>query len=302
MLSRFFSSNSQPSTPSDASHLVILVHGLFSFPFTTQYLEAQIKANMSDVVILKSSSNVFWRTTHGIDVAGKRLAEEITTFKEQHQQLQEISFVGVSLGGLIARYAAGVLYDQETRKIAGLTPHMYASFASPHLGVNNLLSYFVQHYGSKLFAGRSGQQLFLRDTPNLLVDMTKGKFLEALKSFDKRVLYANLKWDHRVPYSTGAIYPFESEEGSEAIPSKETLTPIVEIHEDEPLQGHPVADTLEKEMCVNLRREMGWTRVDCLFDGRLAPMLSHSNIAVVLEVIHFAGKDVIKDFVERLMN
>jgi len=177
---------------------------------------------------------------------------------------------------------------------------MYASFASPHLGVNNLLSKFIQDYGSVLFARNTGRQLFLRDQPNLLMEMTKGKYLESLKSFQKRVLYANLKLDHRVPYTTGAIYPFGSKEGMETITSKEITTPIVKIHEDDLFQGEVDIDTPEKEMGVNLRREMKWTRVDCMFGGVLAPILSHSNIAVCTQLLHSAGKDVVKDFIERM--
>ena len=37
-------------------------------------------------------------------------------------------------GGLIARYAAGRLYDPATGLVAGLRPRHYISIASPHLG------------------------------------------------------------------------------------------------------------------------------------------------------------------------
>lgn len=76
-----------------------------------------------------------------------------------HPDLQKISFVGHSLGGLVARYAVAVLY-QHNRKpqhgeengeddgdeshsslaekprgdIAGLEPVNFITFATPHLG------------------------------------------------------------------------------------------------------------------------------------------------------------------------
>lgn len=74
--------------------------------------------------------------------------------------LQKISFVGHSLGGLIARYAIGILYEKAVPKcsleehgaceyhpvgvksvdekikgkIAGLEPMNFITFATPHLG------------------------------------------------------------------------------------------------------------------------------------------------------------------------
>lgn len=74
---------------------------------------------------------------------------------ERHPNLQKISFVGHSLGGLVARYAVAVLYQQDlVRKsgeengecckssleqkprgrIAGLEPVNFITSATPHLG------------------------------------------------------------------------------------------------------------------------------------------------------------------------
>lgn len=78
----------------------------------------------------------------------------------RHSDLEKISFVGHSLGGLVARYAIAVLYEQDlTRKaadengecgednlskspdeeksrgkIAGLEPMNFITCATPHLG------------------------------------------------------------------------------------------------------------------------------------------------------------------------
>jgi triacylglycerol esterase/lipase EstA (alpha/beta hydrolase family) len=49
------------------------------------------------------------QTYQGIDRCGERLAEEVSTYVEQHLALQRISVVGHSMGGLIARYALGML-------------------------------------------------------------------------------------------------------------------------------------------------------------------------------------------------
>lgn len=78
----------------------------------------------------------------------------------RHSNLEKISFVGHSLGGLVARYAIAVLYEQDTTrkaadengegggdklsksdveektrgKIAGLEPMNFITCATPHLG------------------------------------------------------------------------------------------------------------------------------------------------------------------------
>ena len=63
--------------------------------------------------------------------------------------MKKISFVAHSLGGLVARYAIGRLYEPNSRSkssggrddvehleghIAGLEPMNFITFASPHLG------------------------------------------------------------------------------------------------------------------------------------------------------------------------
>lgn len=76
---------------------------------------------------------------------------------ERHPNLRKISFVAHSLGGLVARYAIAVLYQQELvprnvkendenigdessleekprGNVAGLEPVNFITFATPHLG------------------------------------------------------------------------------------------------------------------------------------------------------------------------
>lgn len=62
------------------------------------------------------------QTFDGIDMCGKRLAAEIQEVIAANPQLQYISMVGHSMGGLLIRYAAGYLYDKDEKLIAGLTP------------------------------------------------------------------------------------------------------------------------------------------------------------------------------------
>lgn len=52
----------------------------------------------------------------------------------QWPAVNKISFVAHSLGGLVARYAVGRLYQHQGGKIAGLEPINFITVATPHLG------------------------------------------------------------------------------------------------------------------------------------------------------------------------
>ncbi|KAM0911104.1 hypothetical protein ACQ4PT_013702 [Festuca glaucescens] len=124
-------------------------------------------------------------------------------------ELKKISFVAHSLGGLIARYAIALLYENDIAaqtdcneecekdvndarrnqptgrgKIAGLEPMNFITFATPHFGTRShkqmpLLrgSYRLEKMAFRMswIAGRSGKHLFLKDIedekPPLLLQM-----------------------------------------------------------------------------------------------------------------------------------
>lgn len=121
-----------------------------------------------------SSTNSYTKTFDGIDVAGRRLANEVRALKfvlekkvlevvNKMPSLRKISFLAHSLGGLFARYAIAILHSVsvETKNagqssalivpttrgpaksrcasglgsIAGLQPINFITLATPHLGV-----------------------------------------------------------------------------------------------------------------------------------------------------------------------
>ncbi|KAE9465059.1 hypothetical protein C3L33_03052, partial [Rhododendron williamsianum] len=103
------------------------------------------------VFVHRSERNTASLTLDGVDVMGDRLAEEILELIKQKPSLRKISFVAHSVGGLVARYVIGRLFQpprsnnmedslpkscEELSKgtIGGLEPMNFITAATPHLG------------------------------------------------------------------------------------------------------------------------------------------------------------------------
>lgn len=169
-----------------------------------------------------------------------------------HPTLDEISLVGHSMGGLIARYAAGRLFDPGTGLIAGrLVPVHYVALASPHLGcdvvagpsqlplvawlgfvpivggaLGHVLERFVPAF-SRVHLRQSGRQFFLADREigmepliwRLSQDESSAPYFAALAAFQTRTLYANIDGDHLVGWSNASLRALqELPEVSERVP------------------------------------------------------------------------------------
>ncbi|CAA2963753.1 Hypothetical predicted protein [Olea europaea subsp. europaea] len=179
-----------------------------------------------------SESNSSTLTFDGVDVMGTRLADEVISVVDRHPNLRKISFVGHSLGGLIARYAIARLYQQDfSRKpgeendegqgesdrsfaeekcidrIAGLEPVNFITFATPHLGSKGHKQvpvccglYSMEKVASRAswILGRTGKHLFLTDSdygkPPLLLQMVKD-------SEDLKFISALHSFKRRVAYA-----------------------------------------------------------------------------------------------------
>lgn len=175
----------------------------------------------TSVVCHVSVSNEGVKTNDGIAVCGNRLFTEVTAWIDEemakcvHDGRQmcdltiNLSFICHSLGGLIARYACGRLFDGDFFSDAGfpfglrdnpgvwVKPHAFISLSSPHLGARrsaNWLRRAIQHavFRTSLF-GHTGIELLLEDTayaPSIiecLADQSKS-FFKALALFKNRVL------------------------------------------------------------------------------------------------------------------
>ncbi|KAK3029127.1 hypothetical protein RJ639_038832 [Escallonia herrerae] len=367
------------------THLVVMVNGIIGSAQNWRFAAKQfVKKYPSDVIVHSiassltsdaltsviragSESNSAMLTFDGVDVMGKRLADEVLSVIKRHPDLQKISFIGHSLGGLVARYAIAKLYGQEsTRKtcqdgechldaskdscpeeklkgnIAGLEPVNFITSASPHLGSRGHKQvpvfcgfYTMEKVASRTswFLGRTGKNLFLTDTdggkPPLLLQMVSDcedlQFMSALRSFKRRVAYANARFDHLVGWSTSSLrrrnelpkrhqlsrhdkYPhIVNVEAAESAGSQQ------EISLDGQVNGYNT-DEMEETMLRALTK-LSWERVDVSFSGSKQRYLAHSTIqanAIMLvtnfslgqvKSFHFNsdGADVIQHMVDNFV-
>ncbi|KAL4654574.1 hypothetical protein ACB092_01G389200 [Castanea dentata] len=167
----------QVSSGALPDHLVVMVNGLIGSASDWRYAGEQFVKKLPDKVIV-----------HPV--------------VRRRPEVQKISFVAHSLGGLVARYAIGRLYEHSSivktaaltgnpiseehknsmvqgheqpleDKIAGLEPMNFITFATPHLGSkgHKQLPFlcglpFLERRASQtahLVAGMSGKHLFLMD-------------------------------------------------------------------------------------------------------------------------------------------
>ncbi|KAI9860649.1 MAG: hypothetical protein M1830_006222, partial [Pleopsidium flavum] len=139
-----------------ADHLCVLVHGLWGNPSHLSYLASALREKYPEdrlhILVAKRNSGSF--TYDGIELGGERVAQEIEDTLEQlarsGQEIKKLSIVGYSLGGLVARYAVGLLHSKGW--FDKIVPVNFTTFATPHLGVRTPLLGFHNHLWNVLGA------------------------------------------------------------------------------------------------------------------------------------------------------
>ncbi|PWY64580.1 lipase/serine esterase [Aspergillus eucalypticola CBS 122712] len=213
--------NGHPPTETsrNADHLCVFVHGLWGNPSHLDYVTSSLRERYSEdrLHILSAKRNAGNFTYDGIEVGGERVAHEVEEALEElgaaGHHIKKLSMVGYSLGGLVARYALGLLYSRGW--LDKLEPVNFTTFASPHVGVRNpqkgAWGFLWNNVGPHTIS-ISGKQLFMIDTfrdsgkPLLSVLADPDSiFIKALKKFKHRTVYANVVNDRSTIYYTTAI-------------------------------------------------------------------------------------------------
>lgn len=183
------------------------------------YLESTLRKKYGEdtLHILAAKRNTGSFTYDGIELGAERVTQEIEdtlkALEREGKQITKLSVIGYSLGGLVARYVVGLLYSRDW--LSKIEPINFTTFATPHLGVRTpLLGYYNKLWnllGSRTLS-MSGRQLFtidiFRDTKKPLLAVLADPmsiFVQALRKFKNRSLYANITNDRSAPYYTTYI-------------------------------------------------------------------------------------------------
>jgi hypothetical protein len=160
-------------------------------------------------VVKSNESN---NTYDGVDIGGERVTHEIESevaaLEKQGAKLKKVSITGYSLGGLVARYAIGLLYNNGF--FDKYEPINFTTFASPHVGIRAPMASWrtsIWNYLGGRTLGTSGQQIFITDNfrgtgrplLTIMADPTS-IFVKGLKMFKNKSIYANTMNDRSVPY------------------------------------------------------------------------------------------------------
>ncbi|EHK25646.1 uncharacterized protein TRIVIDRAFT_55025 [Trichoderma virens Gv29-8] len=202
-----------------ADHLCVLVHGLWGNPNHMNNIAKTLRAQHSpdDLYLLLAKRNSGSFTYDGIELGGERVCaeiiEEIKTIENNGGKIRKLSVVGYSLGGLVSRYAVGLLYAKGI--LDSVECVNFATFASPHLGVRTPLKGWHNHMWNVLGArtlSMSGSQLFtidnFRDTGRPLLSVMadpQSIFMLGLQKFRRHTLYSNIVNDRSAVYYTTCI-------------------------------------------------------------------------------------------------
>ncbi|XP_051138443.1 lipid droplet phospholipase 1 [Andrographis paniculata] len=333
------------SDASSVNHLVVMVHGILGSALDWKFAAERFVRTLPDKVYVHCSErNASKLTLDGVDVMGDRLAKEVVEVIKRKPGLKKISFVSHSVGGLVARYTIGKLYESPKRgngeevsgndcveeskgTIAGLEPINFITVATPHLGSrgNKQVPFLFGVPAFERVAGlvihlifrRTGRHLFLRDDDEgkppllkrMLEDNEEGSFMSALRSFERRVAYSNVGYDHIVGWRTSSIRRnSELPKWEDAVDEKYPHVVFEErckaCDKDQDEDGHTMGndglDELEEELVNGLSR-VSWEKVDVSFHTSKLKFAAHSIIQVKDLSMHSDGADVIQHMIDRFL-
>ncbi|CAE6481195.1 hypothetical protein ACGC1H_003481 [Rhizoctonia solani] len=221
-------SSSQPGNV----HFLAVVHGMWGNPDHLKTVEESILKRSSDVkgdtelVTLRVQTNAESHTYDGLDWGAERAVKEIYQRIEEveadgSKKVTKFSIFGYSLGGLISRYAIGILYQKGFFRT--VKPINFTTFATPHLGLPRLRGFVggVMHKLGPKMLSRTGKQFYGVDKDTWSSDDKEGRpllevmadqnsiFFKALKSFPQVTFYGNAVNDLTVVYCSSLAEEYD---------------------------------------------------------------------------------------------
>lgn len=195
-------------------HLIILqngLHGHWRAMNPVKYALENMDGGLQSCDIHISTANDFLLTRDGIKACGERLVDFIEniiiTASLKCKSYDTISFITHSFGGIVARYAIGILYDK--KMFDTIKPLLYVSISTPHLGLLNDNEWMskVINFSANYFTGKTGKELMMTDDEQILYVMSISgtNFAKGLNMFAKKIAYSNISGDALVSLETSTI-------------------------------------------------------------------------------------------------
>ncbi|KAJ3338647.1 hypothetical protein HDU93_009280 [Gonapodya sp. JEL0774] len=200
------------------THLVAFQHGLWGVPDNLYYVANTLRKTYPGVCVVSLKANaatalkfverdvpkkcdllVVCMSTMPFYSVSLQVISVTASIEQLDVRVSKFSFVGYSLGGLIARCAAGVLWTRGY--FSSRVMMSYSSFATPHLGAApSTHSFFgvVQNVAAVNLLGPTGDDMAFigaeKGIKTVLERMSEEESVEykALAAFRKRTLYANV--------------------------------------------------------------------------------------------------------------
>ncbi|CAE6421166.1 unnamed protein product [Rhizoctonia solani] len=224
--------SSSTSANPKSVHFLALVHGMWGTPEHLSTVEEVIRDQFpkdegdTELATLRIRTNADSHTYDGLDWGAERAVKEIyETVKELeadgNKKVTKFSIFGYSLGGLISRYAIGILYQRGF--FHTVKPVNFTTFSTPHLGLPRLrgaIGTLMHKLGPRMLS-RTGKQFYGVDKDTWSPDDKKGRpllevmadkdsiFFKALKSFPHVTFYGNAVNDLTVVYCTAMAEDYD---------------------------------------------------------------------------------------------
>lgn len=254
--------------PQKKVHLVILTHGLHSNVSADMlYLKEEVDKKGVDNVVVKGFFGNLGKTERGIKYLGSRVAEYVVELvKSDAFEVDKISFIGHSLGGLIQTFAIAYLHINFPWFFQQIQPINFITLASPLLGIVNENPLYVKLALLAGIVGITGQDLGLKfvekDAKPLLVLLPTGPTHTILKKFKRRTVYANAVNDGLVPLRTSALLYLDYKGVFKLFNSKEQEQGKIQEPEEKtgripPEAGEPTGQNEEPEETRKIPQEAG---------------------------------------------
>ena len=190
-------------------HLIFVQHGMFGFSYFFDNFKKTMESTIKDSIVFLPSANNFVLSTMGTKRCGTNLANYIENKIKLYPEAETVSYIGHSFGGVLGRYAIGLLHERDPQIFDKIKPLAFVTISTPHLGVTTNESHVK--WALKYFTGPTGKELILKDSASdlndpILYEISEkdSSYMIALDKFKVKMLYGNL-YNDTVSYESACM-------------------------------------------------------------------------------------------------